>query len=87
MAERANTFLLVTVLVLVVTLAIFGMKYFVSVRTSRLRTASEDASRHLAERAIRAQEESGVALSKLNDTVSDLNSRLSRVENVLKEVE
>jgi signal transduction histidine kinase len=87
MADRASTFLLVTILVLVVILLVFAMKYFVGARTARLRIASEDAYRDLAARAVRSQEESAAALAGLKGSVSEIEGRLARVEKVLKEVE
>jgi len=87
MADRASTFLLVTILVLVVILLIFGMKYFVSARTARLRITSEDVYRDLAARVVKSQEDSAAALSALRGSVTDIQGRLERVEKVLKEVE
>ncbi|MGO4683412.1 hypothetical protein [Hyphomicrobium sp. 2TAF46] len=87
MADRASIFLLVTILVLVVILAIFAMKYFVGARTARLRITSEDAYRDLAARAVKSQEDGAAALSALRDSVAEIQGRLGRVEKVLKEVE
>ena len=87
MADRASTFLLVTILVLVVVLLIFAMKYLVGARTARLGFASQDALRDLAARAVSAQEQSAAALSSLKSSVAEIEARLSRVEKVLKEVE
>lgn len=87
MADRATTFLLVTILVLVVILLIFGMKYFSSMRTARLRIASEDAYRDLAARSVTVQEESAAALCRLMESISQMEARLGRIEKVLKEVE
>ena len=87
MADHASTFLLVTILVLVVILLIFGMKFFADARTARLRITSEDAYRDLAARAVKAQEESAAALSGLKNSVTEIAARLARVEKVLQEVE
>ena len=87
MADRAFTFPLVMILVLVTILLIFAMKYFIAARTAGLRIAGEDAYRDLAARAVKSQEESAAALSSLKDSVSEIEARLSRVEKVLKEVE
>ena len=87
MADRASMFLLVTILVLVVILLIFAMKYFVGARTARLKMTSEDAYRDLAARAVKSQEEGAVALSSLKGSMSEIEARLARVEKVLKEVE
>ncbi len=87
MADRASTFLLVTILVLVVVLLIFAMKYFTGARTARLKITSEDAYRDLAARAVKSQEESAAALSSLRGSVSEIEACIARVEKVLKEVE
>jgi Tfp pilus assembly protein PilO len=87
MADRAPMFLLFPILVLVVVLLIFAMKYFTSVRTARLKLTSEDAYRDLAARAVKSQEESAAALASLKGSVSEIEARLARVEKVLKEVE
>ncbi len=87
MADRAFTFPLVMILVLVTILLIFAMKYFIGARTARMSIESEDAYRDLAARAVKSQEESAAALSGLKDSVSEIEARLARVEKVLKEVE
>jgi hypothetical protein len=87
MADRASIFLLVTLLVLVVILLVFAMKYFSGARTARLRMEGESAYRDLAARAVKSAEESAAALSSLKGSVSEIDGRLARVEKVLKEVE
>ena len=86
MADRATTFLLVTILVLVTVLLIFAMKYASAARQAGLRIASEDAYRDLAERAVKAQAESAAALSSLQASIADINARLTSVEKLLKDV-
>jgi signal transduction histidine kinase len=87
MADRASTFLLVPILVLVVILLIFAMKYLTAARTARLKIASDDAYRDLAGRAVKSQEEGAAALASLKGSVAEIEARLARVEKVLKEVE
>ena len=87
MGERAATFLLVTILVLVVILLVFGMKYFARVKTAQSRITGEDAYSDLAARSVKAQEDSAAALSRVIETLTQLEARLGRVEKVLKEVE
>jgi hypothetical protein len=86
MADKPTVFLLVTVLVLVTTVLIFAMKYFSSARQARLRFASDDAYRDLAEKAAKAQAETAMALSSLQSSVADLHARLLGVEKVLRDV-
>jgi signal transduction histidine kinase len=87
MAHHTTTFLLVTILVLVVILLIFGMKYFSAARTAHLKITSEDAYRDLADRVVKVQEESVLALSDLKESVKLVEDRLGRIEKLLKEVE
>lgn len=87
MNDNAPTFLLVTILVLVVVLLIFGMKYFSAARTARLRIVSEDAYRDLAGRSIKAQEECASVVPAMKGAIAEIESRLLNIEKVLKEVE
>ena len=79
MGEHANTFLLITILAFVTVLLVFAMKYFSAARQARLRIASEDAYRQLAQKAVNAQAESASALA-------EITTRLAAVERILKEV-
>ena len=45
MANNADTFLLVTILVLVTVLLVFAMKYFAAARQAQLRVTGENAYR------------------------------------------
>lgn len=87
MADRNTIFLLVTVLVLVTVLLIFAMKYVSTARQARLRIASEDDYRNLADQSAKAQRENAEVLHSLKESVADIDARLARVEKVLKEVE
>ncbi|MCR6629235.1 MAG: hypothetical protein NVV74_03815 [Magnetospirillum sp.] len=87
MAEHVSTFLLLTIFMIVAILLIFGMKYFSGARTARLRIDGENTYRDLAARAVAVQEDNAAALSNLNERVSRIETGLSRVEKVLKEVE
>ncbi|ALC11119.1 MULTISPECIES: hypothetical protein [Alphaproteobacteria] len=87
MNDHASTFLLVTILALMVVLLIFGMKYFSAARSARLRIMSEDAYRDLAARSIKAQEECASAMPAMKEAIAEIESRLVNIEKVLKEVE
>ena len=63
MAEHANTFLLLTILVLVTILLVFGMKYFSAARTVHARANGEEAYRELAEKAVALQAANAYAAS------------------------
>jgi len=55
MIEHTHNFLLPTVLVLATILLVFGMKYMSGARQARLRLASDDGFRLIAEKAAAAQ--------------------------------
>ena len=86
MADRPAIFLLVTILVLVTILSIFAMKYVTAARQARLTLTSADRYRELAERAVKAHEESAASLASLKQTIAEIGGRLASVEKVLKDV-
>ncbi len=67
-------------------LIIFGMKYFSAAYQSRSRVTSENAYRELAEKSATAQSESSASLTVIRTDLSDIKTRLTSVENILKEV-
>jgi Tfp pilus assembly protein PilO len=87
MVEHANTFLLVTILVLVTILLVFGMKYFSAARQAAARIASDDGFRDLAATTTAAQAETIASLASLRSELTEVKSRLSSIEKILKEVE
>ncbi len=87
MADKAAIFLLVTILMLVTIILVFGMKYLAAVRQAGLRLANEDGYRLLAERTARAQETSVELLAALKSSLGEIETRLAHVEKVLKQVE
>jgi uncharacterized membrane protein len=76
MAEHAHTFLLVTILALVTILLVFGMKYFSAARRDKAGVTREDAYRELAEKSVSVQAD-----------VSEMKTRLTAIEKLLREVE
>jgi signal transduction histidine kinase len=87
MADHANTFLLVTILLFVTILLIFGMKYFSAAREVHARVTGDTAFRELAEKATALQSEAVAALAAVRAELADIKSRLASVEKILKEVE
>ena len=63
MAEHANTFLLLTILVLVTILLVFGMKYLSAARTVHARANGEEAYRELADKAVSLQAANAASLA------------------------
>ena len=87
MADHANTFLLVTILLFVTILLVFGMKYFSAARQAQRQIAGETTFRDLADKATALQSEAVAALAAVRAELADIKARLGSVEKILKEVE
>jgi Tfp pilus assembly protein PilO len=87
MAAHANTFLLVTILVLVTILLVFGMKYFSAARTVHARANGEEAYRELTEKAVSLQAANAASLAAVQADFSEMKIRLTAIEKLLREVE
>jgi hypothetical protein len=87
MAEHANTFLLLTILVLVTILLVFGMKYFSAARTVHARADGEEAYRELAEKAVALQAVNATSQAAIQADFSEMKIRLTAIEKLLREVE
>jgi len=87
MADHANTFLLVTILVLITLVLLFGMKYFSAARQAMFRAASDDSLRQLAEMSATAQAASAASLTAVQSDVAEVKTRLAAIEKLLREVE
>ncbi|AIY41062.1 hypothetical protein LT85_1904 [Collimonas arenae] len=80
-------YLLTICLALGTILLVFGMRYFSVIQQAKARLASDDAHRQIAAKAVATQAETATTLSSINATLSDVKTRLSAIEKVLKEVE
>jgi hypothetical protein len=87
MADHASTFLLVTILVLITVVLLFGMKYFSASRQAMFRVAGDDSLRQLAEKSALAQAESAASLAVVQSDVAEVKTRLAAIEKLLREVE
>jgi Tfp pilus assembly protein PilO len=87
MAEHANTFLLLTILVLVTILLVFGMKYFSAARTVHARANGEEAYRELAEKAVALQAANAASQAAIQADCSEMKTRLTAIEKLLRDVE
>ena len=87
MADHSHTFLLVTILVLVTVLLLFGMKYFSTARQALFRAAGDDAFRELAQKSMLAQAASAASLAAVQSDVAEVKSKLATIEKLLCEVE
>jgi hypothetical protein len=68
-------------------LIVFGMKYFAAIRQAYARVLEENAYRSLAQKAVAVQSDAATSLSVLQSELSQINTRLTAVEKILKEVE
>ena len=73
-------------LVLGTVVLVFGMRYVSAVTQARARAASEDSYRQLAEAAAAAQPGTAAALSSIQSTLADVDTRLAAVEQILRDV-
>lgn len=86
MTGHANSFLLLAILGLVTLLLVFGMKYFSAARQARLRSTNEGGWRQLAEQAAASQAASAASLAALQADLSEMRTRLTAIDTVLREV-
>jgi hypothetical protein len=82
-----HVFFITISLPLATILAVFGMRYFAAVKEARLRFASDEAYRQLAEKSAAAQAETAQALASISATLSEVRTRVTVIEKVLKEVD
>ena len=87
MADHASAFLLVTMLVLITVVLLFGMKYFSASRQAMFRVAGDDSLRQLAEKSALAQAASAASLTVVQSDVAEVKTRLAAIEKLLREVE
>jgi hypothetical protein len=66
---------------------IFFMKYLSEILQARVRLGQDEAYREVATKAATAQIEMATALSSLSTVLAEIQSRLSALEKILKEVE
>lgn len=86
MIEHTHNFLLPTVLVLATILLVFGMKYMSGARQARLRLASDDGFRLIAEKAAAAQSAIAESLATTRAELADVRARLGSIETMLRDV-
>lgn len=65
---------------------VFFMKYVSAILQARVRLAQDEAYRDIATKAATAQAATAAAVSSLGSTLEDIQSRLSGLEKILKEV-
>ena len=83
----AILYLLTLVLPLATVLIVFGMRYYSAVQQAKARLADDDAYRQLAESASAAQSRIATSLAAMEANLSDVRTRMTAVETILKAVE
>jgi hypothetical protein len=79
-------FFLAIGLILGTVILIFAMKYGSAAKGARAIAAREDAFRDLTEKAIAAQAHNAAALAAIMADLSQVSTRLTAVEKILKDV-
>jgi predicted negative regulator of RcsB-dependent stress response len=82
-----SLYLLSIGLFLATILLVFGIRAWSAVQQAKVRNASEATYRQIAEKAVAAASENSAALSSIQTSLSDVRTRLTAIEKVLKEVE
>lgn len=80
-------YLLTLCLPLATILIVFGIRYFSAIQQARVRAASDDAYRRIAETTAAAQSETAAALAAIQASLADVRTRLSSIEKILKDVQ
>ena len=80
-------YLLTIVLPLATILIVVRMWYNATVQQAKARLASDDAYRQLAENASAAQSQIASSLAAMEANLSDMRTRMTAVEAILKAVE
>ncbi len=82
-----SLYLMTLTLPLATVLTVFGMRYFAAIQQARARLANDDAYRQLAESASATQSRIAASLTVMETSLSDVRTRLTAVETILKAVE
>lgn len=80
-------YLLTLVLPLATILIVFGMRSYAAVQQAKARLANDDAYRQLAESASAAHSQIATSLAAMEANLSDVRTRMTAVEAILKAVE
>lgn len=80
-------YLLTLILPLVTILIVFAMRYYANIQQAKARLANDDAYRQLAVNASATQSQIASTLAAMESNLSDVRSRMTAVETILKAVE
>ena len=67
-------------------LVVFAMKYFSAAYQARQKATGDQAYRDIAEKAAAAQSDTAASLSAIKTDLAAINTRLTAVEKILKDV-
>lgn len=82
-----HVYLLTIGLPLLAIVVVAAMRHFSAIQQAKLRFAHEEAYRVIAEKAVTAHTEAAASLASMDATLSELKSRVTAIEKILKEVE
>jgi len=82
-----HVYLLTIGLPLLAIVVVAAMRHFSAIQQAKLRFAHEEAYRAIAEKAVAAHTEAAASLESMDATLSELKSRVTAIEKILKEVE
>jgi Tfp pilus assembly protein PilO len=68
-------------------LAVFGMRYLAAVQQAKAQLTHDQAYREIATKAVADQADTATAISAIQASMADVETRLAAIEKVLKEVE
>jgi len=80
-------YLLTLMLPLATVLIVFRMRYHATIEEARARLAGDEAYRQLAENASTIQAQIATSLAAMEANLSDMRTRMTAVETILKAVE
>ena len=86
MTEHAHNFFILSILVLATIVVVFGMKYMSGARQARLRLASDDTFRSIAERTTAVQSAMADSLATAKAELAEVRARLVSIEKMLRDV-
>lgn len=82
-----HVYLLTIGLPLLAIVVVAAMRHFSAIQQAKLRFSHEEAYRVIAEKAVAAHTEAAASLASMDASLSELKSRVTAIEKILKEVE
>ncbi len=79
-------FILTITLPCATVLMVFAMRYYSAIQQAKARLANDDAYRQIAQTAASAQSTAALSLTAIQAAISDIQTRLTGVEKLLRDV-